>query len=207
MKSVRIRRFSGQYFPAFGLNTERYFVSLRLKSECEKMRTRKIPYGENFSRSEMFENTEICLGPCQTFMMNIVGKKILRLFGPLKHVYGDYSLKKKDYYKSYTLPLYRNSACFWRGEKKSWRVHFLKNKKNSYLSGPHVLTITIIISLDKWVASCPTKQNKCVQTFFNWLLKHTEYKFWKVHFRGGTLFPPLFTRHNLGMKLSAILEH
>ena len=32
---------SGPYFPAFGLNTERYFVSLRIQSECGKIRTRK----------------------------------------------------------------------------------------------------------------------------------------------------------------------
>ena len=33
--------FSGPYFPAFGLNTERYFVPLRIQSECGKLRTRK----------------------------------------------------------------------------------------------------------------------------------------------------------------------
>ena len=33
--------FSGPYFPVFGLNTERYFVSLRIQSECGKIRTRK----------------------------------------------------------------------------------------------------------------------------------------------------------------------
>ena len=33
--------FSGPYFPAFGLNTERYSVSLRIRSECEKIWTRK----------------------------------------------------------------------------------------------------------------------------------------------------------------------
>ena len=31
---------SGLYFPAFGLITERYLVSLRIQSECGKMRTR-----------------------------------------------------------------------------------------------------------------------------------------------------------------------
>ena len=31
------------HFPAFGLNTERYSVSLSIQSECEKMRTRIIP--------------------------------------------------------------------------------------------------------------------------------------------------------------------
>ena len=43
VKSVRIRSFSGPYFPAFGLNTERYGVSLRIQSECGKIRTRKTP--------------------------------------------------------------------------------------------------------------------------------------------------------------------
>ena len=33
--------FSGPYFRAFGPNTERYFVSLRIQPECGKIRTRK----------------------------------------------------------------------------------------------------------------------------------------------------------------------
>ena len=33
--------FSGPYFPAFGLNTERYSVSFCIRSECEKIWTRK----------------------------------------------------------------------------------------------------------------------------------------------------------------------
>ena len=43
VKSVPIRSFSGPYFPAFGLNMERYSVSLRIQSECE-----------HFSRSVYF---------------------------------------------------------------------------------------------------------------------------------------------------------
>ena len=35
-KSARIWSFSGPYFPTFGLNTERYFVSLRIQSKCGK---------------------------------------------------------------------------------------------------------------------------------------------------------------------------
>ena len=42
VKSVRILSFPGLYFPAFGQNTERYFVSLRLQSECGKIRTKKL---------------------------------------------------------------------------------------------------------------------------------------------------------------------
>ena len=41
MRSVRIRSFSGPYFPALGLNTERYSV-------CGKTRTRKTPNKDSF---------------------------------------------------------------------------------------------------------------------------------------------------------------
>ena len=41
MKSVRIRGFSGPYFPIFRLSTERYSVSLCIQSECGKIRIRK----------------------------------------------------------------------------------------------------------------------------------------------------------------------
>ena len=40
VKSLRIRSFPGLYFPAFGLNTERYSVSQRIQFECGKIRTR-----------------------------------------------------------------------------------------------------------------------------------------------------------------------
>ena len=40
VKSIRIRSYSGPCFPAFELNIEIYFVSLRIHSECEKIRTR-----------------------------------------------------------------------------------------------------------------------------------------------------------------------
>ena len=46
VKSVHIRSFSGSYFSAFGLNTERCGVSLErygIVYKCEKMQTRKIP--------------------------------------------------------------------------------------------------------------------------------------------------------------------
>ena len=40
--------FSGPYFPAFGLNFERYVVSLGIHSECGKVQTRKTPNTHNF---------------------------------------------------------------------------------------------------------------------------------------------------------------
>ena len=48
VKSVRIRSYSGLYFPVFGLNTKRDGVSLRIQSECEKMRTRITPNTDTF---------------------------------------------------------------------------------------------------------------------------------------------------------------
>ena len=43
---------SGLYFPAFGLNTERYEVSLRIQSECGKIRTRNNSVFGHFSGSD-----------------------------------------------------------------------------------------------------------------------------------------------------------
>ena len=48
VKSVHIWSYSGPYFPAFGLNVERYFVSLRIQSECGNMRTRLTPNTDTF---------------------------------------------------------------------------------------------------------------------------------------------------------------
>ena len=47
-KSVLIRSYSGQDFHSFGLNTGRYSVSLRIQSECGKMRTRTTPNTDTF---------------------------------------------------------------------------------------------------------------------------------------------------------------
>ena len=41
-KSARIRSYSGPYFPAFGLNTKRYGVSLRIQSEWGKYTPEKL---------------------------------------------------------------------------------------------------------------------------------------------------------------------
>ena len=40
--------FSGPYFPIFGLNTEIYFVNLRIQSEYRKTQTRENPYLNTF---------------------------------------------------------------------------------------------------------------------------------------------------------------
>ena len=48
VKSVRIWSYSGPCFPAFGLNTERYSLSLRIQSECGKIQTRITPNTDTF---------------------------------------------------------------------------------------------------------------------------------------------------------------
>ena len=47
-KRCQFRSYSGLYFPAFGLNTERYSVSLRIQSKCGKIRTRITPNTDTF---------------------------------------------------------------------------------------------------------------------------------------------------------------
>ena len=51
VKNVRMPNFSGWYFSAFGLNTERYGVSLHIQSKCGKIQTRKTP-NTDFSCSD-----------------------------------------------------------------------------------------------------------------------------------------------------------
>ena len=48
VKIVHIRSYSGAYSPAFGLNTERYGVSLRIQSKCGKMWTGITPNTDTF---------------------------------------------------------------------------------------------------------------------------------------------------------------
>ena len=48
VKIVRIRSYFGPHFPAFGLNKERYSVSLRIPSECGIMRARITPNRDTF---------------------------------------------------------------------------------------------------------------------------------------------------------------
>ena len=57
VKSAQIRSFSGSNFPAFGLNTETYSVSLRIQYECVKIRTRKNSVFGHILRSALSSYT------------------------------------------------------------------------------------------------------------------------------------------------------
>ena len=54
VKSVHIRSFSGQYFPAFTRNTERYSASLCVQSQYGKIRTIKTPNTSTFHAVKVF---------------------------------------------------------------------------------------------------------------------------------------------------------
>ena len=57
VKSVHIWGYSDPYFPAFGLNTQRYGVSLRIQSECGKIRTIIIPNTDtSFTRCQAIDS-------------------------------------------------------------------------------------------------------------------------------------------------------
>ena len=53
VKSVLIQSYSVPYFAAFGRNTERYGVYLRIQFECEKIRTRITPNTDTFNAEKM----------------------------------------------------------------------------------------------------------------------------------------------------------
>ena len=51
VESARVQSYSGPHFPSFGMNTDRY-LSLRIQSECGKMRTRITPNRDTFLSSD-----------------------------------------------------------------------------------------------------------------------------------------------------------
>ena len=85
VKTVCIRSFSGPYFPAFGLNMERYYVSLRTQSECGKMRISKTPNTDTFHAAfvymyvlfNMWQGNEYNLIGCVNIWKRSQGSKIL----------------------------------------------------------------------------------------------------------------------------------
>ena len=62
MKSVRIGSYSGPYFPAFGLNTERYSIYLRIQSEYGRIRTRLAPNTDPFYAVEVCDELHLFTG-------------------------------------------------------------------------------------------------------------------------------------------------
>ena len=66
VKSVHIRSCSGPYFHTFGLNTNRYSVSLRIQLECGKKQTRKTPNTDTFYAVLLFDFMNVFEKACNT---------------------------------------------------------------------------------------------------------------------------------------------
>ena len=63
--------FSGPHFPAFGLNTERYEVTLHIQSEYGKIRTKKYYIFGHFSHNGWFEFLKLATNAICTHMLVI----------------------------------------------------------------------------------------------------------------------------------------
>ena len=61
VKGSKYGVFSGPYFPSFGLNTERYGVSLRIQSECGEIETRKTPNTDTFHAVSVLLNLNLSI--------------------------------------------------------------------------------------------------------------------------------------------------
>ena len=75
VKSVRIRGYSGPHFPAFGLNTEKYGVSLRIQSECGKMWSRITTHMETFQALNFTNNLYLWNDYCDFITLPKVKKE------------------------------------------------------------------------------------------------------------------------------------
>ena len=74
MISVRIWNFSGPFFLSFGLNKERYGVSLRIQFKCGKIWIRKAPNTNTFYVVFMDESQSML--PHELRMIILGNKKI-----------------------------------------------------------------------------------------------------------------------------------
>ena len=76
------------HFPAFGLNTERYSVSLRIQSECGKMRTRITLNTGTFYTVILFEKMVLNIAFFKDFLHIILLTDLLMIFWgfPWKHL-------------------------------------------------------------------------------------------------------------------------
>ena len=133
VKSVRIRSFSGPYFLVFGLNMERYGVSLHIQTEGDKIRTIKLRIRTLFTQCTAVNHRKmskkvhqkICYYFAQNFKVGIfgIGSNTLQhnfckkkmLFRPTSFLYLIKTIKFLDW-------LYCSLNIQWSGCRKSFRV-------------------------------------------------------------------------------------
>ena len=89
VKSVRIRSYSGPYFPTFGLNTDRYSVSVRMR---ENMDQNNSEY-EHFLRS-----VYVCFREIVETWNNMICEKMFFEFSI-------FSISTSNFYRSNVKPI------------------------------------------------------------------------------------------------------
>ena len=125
MKSVRIQSYSGPYFPAYRLNTERYGVSFRIQSECEKNadpNNSKYGHLENRVHHNLF-----C--KCRSSLRRFSFKKV---FLKLSQNLGESTCSKVSFLKK-KLKKRIWHRCFFVTFAKFLRTPFLKNASGQLL--------------------------------------------------------------------------
>ena len=72
VKSICIRSFFGPHFPAFGLNTERYGVSLRIQSDGEKYGPEKLRIRKLFTQWPLQERRVWMKSKCRIILNSFI---------------------------------------------------------------------------------------------------------------------------------------
>ena len=126
VKSVRIRSFSCQYFPTFGLNTRRYSVSLRIQSECGTIRTRKTPNTDTF-HAVVFFHKKILKELSLNSFFHLINEDLWNPhYGVILSHFLAQNLANQDFPKNIALLVLRKEL---KKEKMFWKIR-IKRKRN-----------------------------------------------------------------------------
>ena len=108
VKNVHIRSYSGPHFPIFGLNTERYGLSLRIHSKCRIMRTRITPNEDIFHAVStlVFNESNVLLHWTEMFSFII-------FMYPRGHLFSKYAKNFRKISISYLM--IRTRTCTYQG--------------------------------------------------------------------------------------------
>ena len=119
VESVLIRSYSGPHFSAFGLNTQKYSISLRIQSECGKMRTRITPTTDTFhalcSSVECLQDSFCSSSPVDTGRKLNVYKTFRRRSGRLLNILSTFNLRPVS---TGLWPKY-NKQCFQHDQRST----------------------------------------------------------------------------------------
>ena len=163
VKSVRIWSFSGPYFPAYGRNTERYSVALRIQAECGKIWTRKHPNTYTFY-AVLIKKYEVSL-----LVSCILSWLTISLQDPW---FSRFSMPQNMLWKPLN-PFYANRI--FQYPLKTFKNHWTSNVKKEYQG---------VIEGDqwhemKWVKDFSETFEKCLEK--HWTQRFTWHWVWERH--------------------------